>query len=148
ARLHVSADSLRKVLPSEKRAQRALSPSRYSGVLAGFLGDRWWRAGVEQLLWEWTEGDPFNPEALGKAVTKHLSKSLEVLTLSRPVVSVDDAFRPTDDFIEAVEAVEVKPDDWPPFAEQAWLPAETKATERVSALIAPQDRERAGGSGE
>jgi hypothetical protein len=112
------------------------------------LGSRWWRGGVEQLLWEWTKGDPFNPDALHKAVTKHVSKSLEALALSRPVVCVDDAFRPTDHFIEAVDAVEVKPDDWPSFAEQAWLPAATKATERVSALIAPQDRERAGGSGE
>lgn len=148
ARLRVSADSLRSVLSKEKRAQRALLPSTYSGVLAGFLGSRWWRAGVEQLLWEWTEGDPFNPDALHKAVTKHVSKSLQALALSRPVVCVDDAFRPTDHFIEAVDAVEVKPDDWPSFAEQAWLPAATKATERVSALIAPQDRERAGGSGE
>lgn len=149
ARLHVTADSLRRALSTDKRTQRAFAESEYSGVLDAFLGRRWWRAGIEHLLWQWTEGDPFNGAALQKAVMKRASKSLDIVELNRPVVCVDDrSFRPTDHFVDAASAVEVRPDDWPSFAEQAWLPAATRGTEKVSALVVPQDRERAGGSGE
>jgi hypothetical protein len=149
ARLHVTADSLRKALSAQKKTQRAFAESEYSGVLDAFLGKRWWRAGIEHLLWQWTDGNPFNGAALQKAVRTRVSKSLDAVDLSRPVVCVDDrSFRPTDHFVDAANAVEVKPDDWPSFAEQPWLPAATKGTEKVSALVVAQDRERAGGSGE
>jgi hypothetical protein len=149
ARLHVTAASLRKALSIEKRAQRAFAETGYSGVLDAFLGRRWWRAGIEHLLWQWTDGDPFNGAALQMAVRKRVSKSLDALDLNRPVVCVDDrSFRPTDHFVDAANAVEVKPDDWPSFAEQAWLPEATRGTEKVFALVVAQDRERAGGSGE
>ena len=100
-------------------------------MLSDFLGQRWWRAGVEHLIWTWTDGDPFNGAVIQKAVTKRISSALDEVTLNRPVVCVDArTFRPTDHFVDAVDAVEVKPDDWPSFAEQAWLPAEARGTER------------------
>jgi len=39
---------------------RKLAGFKYQGVLHDFLGDRWWRPGIEHLLWERTEAKPFD----------------------------------------------------------------------------------------
>jgi len=147
ARLHVSAESLRRVLAGETKARRTLAPFRYQGVLEDFLGTRWWRTGVEQLLWNWTSGNPFNVDAVREAARTRISTDLDHLALMRPVVCVDpQSFRPTDRVVDAADAVEIRPDDWPPYAEQAWVPAtEVAGEEGLIALVVPQDRDRAEG---
>lgn len=143
ARLYVKVESLRKALASESKARQALAPLHYSGVLAEFLGDRWWRAGVEHMLWEWTGGDPFNAAGVRDAVRTYVSKSLEPLTFNRPVVCVDSqSFRPLDQTIDVINAVEIKPDDWPAYAEQAWVHIDSTRDEGIAALVVPQDRHR------
>lgn len=143
ARLYVTVKSLRQVLESDKKARQVLAPLQYTGVLNEFLGDRWWRAGVEHMLWEWTDDDPFNALVVKEAVRKHVSKSIEPLEFSRPVVCVDSqTFRPTDDAIDVINAVEIKPDDWPPYAEQAWVAVNGTEDEGVAALVVSQDRNR------
>ncbi|PYQ31130.1 MAG: hypothetical protein DMF56_04300 [Acidobacteria bacterium] len=143
ARLCVKVESLRQALASESKARRVLEPLRYKGVLAEFLGDRWWRAGVEHMLWEWTDGEPFNAVVVRDAVQAHVSKVLEPLKFNRPVVCVDpQSFRPLDQTIDVINAVEIKPDDWPAYAEQAWVHIDSTKDEGIAALVVPQDRHR------
>jgi hypothetical protein len=147
ARLRVTVDSLRNAWQSNRRAQKALRPFKYHGVLADFLGRRWWRAGVEDALWEWTDGNPFDNEIIRDAVRDHVAKSLVPLQLNRPVVCVDpQSFRPTDDVIDVADAVEVRPDDWPAYAEQAWIAVDRTSDDAVAGLVVSQDRERIEGS--
>jgi hypothetical protein len=143
ARLYVKVESLRQVLESDKKARRVLAPLQYAGVLTGFIGERWWRAGVEHMLWDWTDGNPFDAAIVREAVRTHLSKSLELLDFKRPVVCVDpQSFRPTDEAIDVISAVEIKPDDWPAYAEQAWVSVDSTQDEGIAALVVPQDRNR------
>jgi hypothetical protein len=143
ARLYATVESLRNVMKSDIKARRALEPSHYKGVLNDFLGSRWWRASVEHKLWQWTDGDPFNAGIVREAVHTHVSTSLVPLAINRPVVCVDtQSFRPTDDVIDLVNAVEIKPDDWPAYAEQAWVSVENTKDEGIAALVVSQDRSR------
>jgi hypothetical protein len=72
-----------------------------------------------------------------------MSKSLEPLNFNRPVVCVDpQSFRPTDDAIDVIHAVEIRPDDWPAYAEQAWVGIESTQDEGIAALVVPQDKDR------
>jgi hypothetical protein len=145
ARLNVTVESLRQVFRSNSKARRAFAAPHYTGVLADFLGDRWWRAGVEHILWEWTDGNPFDATVVREAVRTHVSNSLEPLSFNRPVVCVDPrSFRPTDDAIDVINAVEITPDDWPTYAEQAWVRIENTKDEGIAALVVPQDRNRLG----
>ena len=147
ARLYVTVESLRKALKSESKVRRALRPFEYTGVLSTFLGDRWWRAGIDHALWDWTEGDPFNAESVGGVVHARLSESLVPVNVIRPVVCVDaQSFRPTDAVVDIAQAVEIKPDDWPAYAEQAWIAREQANDEGIAGLVVPQDRERIEGA--
>lgn len=142
-RLRVALPSLRAALSGDERFRRKLGSVGYSGILAGFLGRRWWRAGVDALVWNLTGGDPFAPDALRKAVTSKLSKTLRPLRVVDPVVTLDEHLSPTDDVAELAECVEVQPDDWPPYAERAWLRIEDAAGDQLaSALVMSRDKAR------
>lgn len=143
ARLHVTVESLREVLAANEKARRAFAPAYYEGMFADFLGDRWWRVGVEQQLWEWTRGDPFGHPALKNALQKRVSNKLEHLDLAQPVVCVNETFRPTDEIVDVLDAVQIQPDEWPTYAEQAWVRAGSLADNvDMRALVVHQDRSR------
>ena len=141
ARLRVSPKSLREAIAQERKAGRALAPARYGGALSEFVGTRWWRVGVEQSLWAWTEGESFDSAKLRLAVQKHISANLEHVDVAQPVVCVDSSFRPTDDLIDLAGAVEVRPDDWPVYADQAWVRRATATDDQdLMAFVVRQDR--------
>jgi len=144
ARLRISPSSFREVLEKSVRMRRALAPASYKGILSGFTGARWWRAGIEHLIWQWTDGRPFDPQLISNAVTERLSPELQPSVLLQPVVSVSaDSFVPTDALIEASDAVQIQPDDWPTYAEQAWISVSVASDDAsLKALVVPQDRDR------
>jgi len=142
-RLRVTLPSLRAALADDERLRRKLRSVGYSGILARFLGRRWWRAGVDALMWDLTDGDPFAPDALRKAATSKLSKTLKPLRMVDPVVTLDEHLRPTDVPAELGECVEVQPDDWPPYAERAWLRIEDAVADPLNAaLVLSTDKTR------
>jgi hypothetical protein len=142
SRFRVTPASLKAALENPKTIS-ALAPVTYKGILHDFLGPRWWRAGVEQLLWEWTGGLPFDLPALRKALKKHVSARLVPVDIVQPVVCIDTAFRPSDTLVDVADAVEIQPDEWPSYAEQAWITTkEAAADEDLRALVVAKDRER------
>jgi hypothetical protein len=142
ARLHVSPPSFRKALANKKTVANKLEEFSYQGILADFAGRRWWRAGIESWLWGETDGQPFDKTAL-QAVAKKLSPSLKVVDVARPVVELDDQFRPTDNLLDVSDAVQIVPDDWPSTADPAWIGISyAKKHPAIAARVSGQDRER------
>ncbi|MGH6689500.1 MAG: hypothetical protein ACREF4_02320 [Gammaproteobacteria bacterium] len=102
---------------------RLLDPARYSGVLAYFLGPHWWRAGVESILWDATEGEPFSPQVLRRLVEREVG-SIDAPTYRFPVLGIQNDYQYLDSPLELESAIRVQPDDWPSFAEDAWTTLE------------------------
>lgn len=136
ARLRVTPSSLITALEKDDSFARKLAPYKYQGGLHDFLGDRWWRPGIEHLLWERTEAKPFDVDALRKVVGG-LSRRLRAVSLNEPVVAFDQNLRASDELIELADAVELQPDDWPPFAGRPFAPRQLAlADRRLKSLIA------------
>jgi hypothetical protein len=59
------------LLAEESSALRhALTSVRYGGILAGFAGDRWWRPGLNDWLWDLTGGNPYDGGQLRESLTR------------------------------------------------------------------------------
>jgi hypothetical protein len=143
ARLRVTPSSLLVALADDKKLKRKLKPVTYTGVLADFLGMRWWRAGIEDLLWSLTGGRPFDRSVLRSAVVNDLSSQLVPVELDDPVVGLDTQFKPQEALVNLKDAVEIQPDDWPPYAERAWVSLDrAKNDPGLGGLVVIRDRGR------
>ncbi len=139
ARLRVTHDSLEQVMIKDSKLSRLFKDVRYQGILSDFLGTRWWRAGVESILWQVTEGESFDPQETF-AVIKNYAPKLKALNLTQPVICLDSDYQPVNKFVDISEAVRVQPDGWPPYADQAWTTIEMARQERrLKALVLRQD---------
>lgn len=120
-----------------------LESIRYKGVLGEFFGHRWWKAGIEHLLWDLTDGKPFDQSLLETAVQEQLSDKLEAAGLQHPVVCVDERLRISDRLVERGDAVEIQPDDWPSYAQLPWASLDLmRERPAIAALVVEEDRER------
>lgn len=143
ARLQASQSSLRSILSRHSRLASALGEVQFKGTLGEFLGPRWWRSGVEMLLWELTQGNPFEPEIFHKTLTEAASDVIEFTSSSHAVPCLDRNFRPLPQPVEIEYAVRIQPDDWPPYADQAWTSIELAREElSLRVLVVEEDRER------
>ena len=52
ARLGITVEALRQVVGGDSLLARDLKSMSYTGILAGFLGDRWWRGSLENYVWK------------------------------------------------------------------------------------------------
>jgi hypothetical protein len=117
ARLRVSLKSLRAVADSTEFTA-LFGAARYSGQLSSFLGRRWWRAGVEHAIFEATADSPGDLAVLHEALKK--VPGIEAQEVSRLFPVLGKQFKTKDDLATEGDIVEVRPDDWPPFADEAW----------------------------
>lgn len=118
ARLRVTLQSLRSVVHSAEFAA-LFDNTRYSGQLATFLGQRWWRAGIEDAIFEATASQPGDLRVLHDVLKERLPK-IEVHTARRLFPVLGRQFKTKDVLATEDAVVEVRPDDWPPFADEAW----------------------------
>lgn len=119
----------------------AFSPVRYSGVLADFAGSRWWAAGIEAVLWDSTSGRSLEPVAVREFVESVAGTSVEFDIPRFPVLAVDEEYGYVELPVEIERATRIQPDDWPPYADDAWTETEVLATShRLQALVHPDDR--------
>lgn len=142
ARLRVTRDSLKQTIVKDSKLSHLLKPVRYQGILSDFLGTRWWRAGVESILWQITEGQSFDPQKTF-AIIKHHAPKVKALNLTQPVICLDRDYQPVNEFVDISAAVRIQPDSWPPYADQAWTTIEmAKQEPRLKALVLRQDRSK------
>ena len=141
ARLRVSHESLQQAL--SQGLAGFLSPCCYRGVLAGFLGDRWWRAGVEDRLWELTDGASVPAAILREKLSQAAGVHLEPSSSDSPIVCVDENYLPLPEACSADAVVRIQPDDWPRFASQAWTTVElAREHPRLKAMVVAEDRDK------
>ncbi|MFE5410145.1 hypothetical protein [Microbacterium sp. NPDC056569] len=118
---------------------RELAPFEYGGVLSDFGGRRWWRSGVESWLFQKTggnSGDSIAVAEIGRALGGKADANL-----LRPVVVLSPTMEPEEALVEVEVAVRVRPDDWPPFADDAFARIEdVRAHAELARIIEPADR--------
>jgi len=142
ARLRVTCESLREALASDSELDQLLEPFRYRGILADFLGPHWWRSGIESFVWQITDGNSFEPAAIHEALAGIGVNRLHPSGLVEPVVVIDDNYRALDEPVAIEAAVRIQPDDWPPYAEQAWTTIQlARDIPMLGALVIDLDRD-------
>jgi len=143
ARLRVTHESLSKALSEDNDLMTLLDHVRYTGILADFLGPRWWRSGTESLVWELTDGDPFDVHRLVSILASKTSAELQTTEFMEPVVCVGHNHVPLATLSRIEDAVRIQPDDWPPYADQAWTTIELADQDpSLGALVISHDRHR------
>lgn len=122
ARFRLPVDVLRDVVATNSDLAEDLRAARYNGILAGFLGDRWWRGALEDYVWSLCEGDI---ASLGARLNERAGEDLGGIELDQPVVCLGSDLQPSATLVSAGDAVHVRPDQWPAFADSARMDIET-----------------------
>lgn len=116
-----------------------LAPVSYDGVLADFLGRRWWRAGVENLLWG-LGGGSVAAKRLHSKLSEVAGVSLEPLAMPEPVICIDQNYAALAEPCAADDVVRIIPDEWPLYAAQAWTTVSlAREHPRLRAMVAETD---------
>jgi hypothetical protein len=149
ARLRVDHAWLREMLTNHAPLRKWLEPARYQGLLSEFAGDRWWRGRIELLLWETTHQQSFDITRIWGALEKLTRQKVKHSSPpDHPIVCVNSDYRPLDKFAAMEDAVRIRPDDWPPYADQPWTRIDLALDEpRLRALVVGEDRGRLNGKG-
>ncbi len=143
ARLGISIESLREVLEGDSDLAKDLKAMRYSGILAGFLGDRWWRGAIEDYAWNLVEGHTANVQQLRDALAERAGMDLDPIKVTPAVVCVDKDWQPIDKFLSPMTTITLHPDHWPSFADSACMDIETVRNEaNLLPLVDPLDQHR------
>lgn len=137
ARLRITPASFKKCIESDGEFAKALHPFRYRGPLASFDGPRWWRGGIEQWLWDQTNGE----SAHDAAVLKHLKslgcEQLDPVGISNPVVTVNRELIEETVLSAFAEVSPLRLDDWPDYAEPAYATKQTlEANPEMQSFVA------------
>jgi CheY-like chemotaxis protein len=123
-RLGVDPKELAADADKSKDLFAALADHAYRGALPQLVGSRWWRASVEAWLWDLGAGSPLEGEALHVELERIAGRRLGRLEVDNPVVALDERYRPLPEPAPVAAAVRIQPDDWPPFADDAWTTLE------------------------
>lgn len=121
ARLGISIEALREVLKGDSDMAKDLNSMCYSGILAGFLGDRWWRGALEDYVWNLSGEYMGDVQQLRDALTKRAGMDLDPIDSNPAVVCVDKNWQPADEFLSPMTAITLHPDHWPSFADSAYM---------------------------
>jgi hypothetical protein len=141
ARLRVSHESIQHALGQGLAA--FLAPCRYSGVLDGFLGERWWRTGIEYLIWDLTGGTSVPAAELREKLSKAAKVGLRPSSSDGPIVCIDQNYQPLPEVCSAEAVIRIQPDDWPAYASQAWTTVElAQQHPRLRALVVDEDLDK------
>lgn len=142
-RLRVTHESLSNALGRRGRLAKLMEPALYRGVLCDFRGLRWWKSGVEAVIREATKDKSVDPQAFLSVLPQHGADRLDPINMLEPVNCLDSDFRVLPSTFSADLAVRIQPDDWPPYASQAWTTIElAKEDASLRALVVAQDRNR------
>lgn len=143
ARLRITVASLRKIQEEAGTLAAELNATAYEGVLSGFLGKRWWRSGLEEYVWNLTAGRSVDVDSLHAALRERSNVTLEPLPANASIVCLGPELQPTGEFISATDAVRLRPDQWPTFADDAWTSVElARGDTSLGAAVDPVDEAR------
>ncbi|MCA9037621.1 MAG: hypothetical protein KDA91_20950 [Planctomycetaceae bacterium] len=121
ARLRVTIDSLRLQLAENGQFMEELANYAYTGLLSTFDGIRWWRGGIEQWLWNITDGQSSKPAAVLESLKQVGADKLVPTEEVRPVVTLNEHLKQEDSLTSRSDVVAIQLDDWPSYAEPAYV---------------------------
>lgn len=125
ARLGFCVDNLREVMKGDSQLANDLRSMSYSGILAGFQGDRWWRGALEDYVWELAGQYGAEDPTLHDVLTERAGMELVPIDANPAVVCLNANLEPNGRFSSPMIAVTIRPDHWPAFADSAWMDVET-----------------------
>lgn len=141
-RLRMRAEDLEQLVVSNGNLAQDLRQRRYTGILEGFLGNRWWRTAIEDYAWELGRGASGNPNLFRDRLRERAGVDLELIGMNDPVVCLDRNFEPTE-IASPQQAVRLRPDYWPSFADAAWMKIDTVGCDpSLRAMVEPVDEYR------
>lgn len=139
ARLQIPTNEFCRVVNSKNQLAKDLNSMRYSGLLSGFLGERWWRGAIEDYVWKLTTAQSSNGN-LTKALNEMVGEELNSVTSNPAIVCLDQDLQPKEKFSSPSAAVRLQPDHWPAFADPAWIEIEdVKDNPALMAIVDPLD---------
>lgn len=142
ARLRLRVADLERLLDADCDFARDMEHLKYAGVVAGFLGDRWWRTAVEDYAWKLAGESAGRSGEFGDRLCEKAGEALELVTTRDPVVCLDQDLRPRG-VASPRDAVRIRLDHWPPFADAPWMKIQAVNSDReMRALVEPLDQYR------
>lgn len=144
ARLSIPVDELQQVIDDgQSRLAQDLESIKYAGVLAGFLGTRWWHGKLAAYVWELLEEVGDNSLRLREELSRRADKQLSNTVPDSVVVLDPRTLRPEHTLASASEVVRIRPEYWPNFASPGWMQIETiKDHPALLALVDLLDRDQ------
>jgi hypothetical protein len=141
ARLAVTPASVGEALPVG--LGELLETAEYRGILASFRGRRWWRIGVEYILWSLGGRTSLDVDQNRQFLINERGMPLVPTHSLHPVVCLNTDFMALEQLEDPSDAVRILPDDWPPYAEQAWTTIQlAQGDNRIRGLVIEADRPR------
>ena len=140
--LGLKIDIFRQLASTEPNTSwlQELRGAEYDGPLSDFLGRRWWRPGIDQLVWSLDEK------------TSEVGTRREAFAIMAPTVQVGELHPPSSyvvicnedlqevDIAPIAEAIQVHPPGWPAEALEPWmLRAEVERDPVLKAMADPTD---------
>lgn len=142
ARLRVQVKDLQRLRTSNCDLARDLEKFQYGGILAEFLGPRWWRVAIDDYIWELGGSSSGRPGDFEDRLRAKAGEDLRLVVPHDPVVCLDRDFQPVD-VASPRDAVRVRPDYWPPFADAAWMAIDTvRGDTELASMVEPLDQYR------
>ena len=142
ARLRLRVEDLERLMNSGCNLARDMEQLKYDGILAGFQGDRWWRTAVEDYAWILGGESSGRSGEFEDRLREKAEEPVKLVTVQDPVVCLDRHLRPRG-VASPIDAVRVRPDYWPPFADAAWMEIDAVKKDReLRALVEPLDQYR------
>jgi hypothetical protein len=143
ARLRITPGSLRLVLEGQSELAIQLAACQYLGVLASFDGSRWWRAAVDQYVWDLRAAGARDPDTFHAELERLAGFTLERVEGASPTVCVDRELKPRDGLCAIESVVRLVPDLWPAYADPAYAEVDVVREDAdLSSIVHPLDRER------
>ena len=142
ARLRIGVRDLERLMASNCDLARDLDRLKYRGILAGFLGPRWWRAAIEDYAWEIGYQESGTPTNFEERLRAKAGEDLQVAVPVDAVVCLNRKFLP-EEVASPQDAVRLRPDYWPAFADAAWMRVATVRDDpELKAMVEPLDQYR------
>lgn len=147
ASLSTSVDELQEVInDGQSRLAQDLDSIKYSGVLAGFLGTRWWHGKLASYIWELLEEVGDDRHRLREELSRRADKQFSDTVPDSVVVLDPMTLRPERTLASASGVARIRPEYWPGFASPAWLKIEAiRDNPALLALVDLLDRDQVEG---
>ncbi|MDE2670183.1 MAG: hypothetical protein OXI51_11065 [Chloroflexota bacterium] len=144
AHLRMEVDALRAVLETgTSQLSAELAKVSYAGPFRSLLGDRWWKAGVTDLVWRLTDGNPFSGDVVNRRVRDAAGSGAGIIAGAPVVPVLNEEFHLAGELSPVDGVVRLQLDEWPAYATLPAIKIETlDDTPDLKSYVLADDRHR------